>query len=157
MVFRIVPSVVALLLPALVAADVFDRPLDLVYALLGNKGLNYSDAQYLDYFDDVKPYPITAMVPFFLNVENPGDYESMLNSLSQRNITIVPAVGFNPFEDGDINADKNKDIAMGYSKYSSYIRLENLQGVYDQYGSGGIQDMINFCSLHFDHIMMNPW
>lgn len=147
---------VLLLRPTLTAAGVYDRPLHMVYALPTGKGLPYNDTQFLNHWDKVDP-PITAMVPFLLNVKNPSQYESIIDSLANRSIIIVPAVGGSP-SDSDIDTQANYDIASGYKPYSDYIRLENLQGFYEDYGSTGIQNMIDYCvSAGFKHIMMNPW
>jgi hypothetical protein len=149
-------SVAVLLLPGLAVASVYDRSVHMVYALNGGKGLPYSDEQLLSYFDKVKP-KITALVPFFLNVPNPSLYDSMVKSIQQRNITIVPGLGRAPSA-GNIDSQEYKDMALAFKEYTDYIRLENLQGFYDTYGQAGIQNIIDYCvSIGFKHIMMNPW
>lgn len=149
--------VMASLLLCQALAAVYDRPLDLVYAQQGGQHLPYNDSEYLDLFTQVQP-PITSLIPFFLNVADPSKYDSILQSLKGKNIIVVPAVG-GPPGDGDIDQQANKNIARGYSKYSEYIRLENMQGFYDEYGSAGIQSMIDYCvsTLGFRHVMLNPW
>ncbi|KAI1316789.1 hypothetical protein F5Y16DRAFT_163586 [Xylariaceae sp. FL0255] len=153
---NIIPLAV-LLLHSPTNAAVYDRPLDMVYALDDGLGLpQYNDTELLNHFDMVTP-AITSMVPFLLNVAQPDKYSSILSQLAKRNITIVPAVGGAP-ADGDIDLPKYKAIAKGYKPYSDYIRLENMQDFYDMYNATGIQNMIDHCvSLGFEHIMLNPW
>lgn len=142
--------------PSAPAGSVWDRSLAITYALEGGKGMNYSDAELLNYFKQVSP-PITAMVPFLLNVGNPGQYASIIKTLKGQGTIIVPAVG-KPANQGNIDSANFKAIAKGYAPYSTYIRLEGIQGYYDTFGAAGIQNMIDYCnSQGFDHVMLNPW
>ena len=134
---------------------VYDRSVHMVYALNDKLGMpNTTDQQFLDAFDEGK---VTALVPFFLNVLQPQMYDSMIQAVQSRGIIIVPAIG-GPPASGDLDMQTYKDMAVGYKNYSDYVRLENLQGFYDEYGSNGTQNLINYCvQLGYKHIMMNPW
>ena len=148
-------SSTAVLLSELAAAGVYDRPLAYPYALSGGKGLPYTDAVLLRHFDQVNP-PITSMLAFFLNVENVAQYEPMINALTDRNITIIPAIGGPPLNNV---LTSYKTIAKGYKQYTDYIRLETGEGYIEAHGIQSVQDMITYCvnTLGFKHIVLNPW
>jgi hypothetical protein len=142
-------------------AHVYDRPLHFVYANGGGLCFPYSVQQLMAFFDQV-PRGVTALNPFFLNVRNPSQsqYQDMLAAVSERNIAIIPGVGEDPRNGIKINDSLYKSMAQAVRPYTSYIRLENMQGFYDLAGGQApIQDMIDFCAntLGFRHIMLNPW
>ena len=145
----------ALLMRAGTAASVYDRSVHMVYALNDALGIpSISDQQFLDAFDEAA---VTALVPFFLNVATPENYETMINSVRDRNITIVPGIGRAPSA-GDLDIPEYKNMALAVSKYTDYVRIENMQGFYDMYGKTGTQNLMDYCkTLGFKHIMMNPW
>lgn len=140
-------------------ADVYDRPLHIVYAGTGGPrfGDVHTDDDLLKAFDMV-PGGITAMTPFLLNVKNPSKYAPMINAVQAKGIVITPGIGGVP-TDGPINSQNYKDMAAAYRNYTDYVRLENMQGFYDAGGEAPIQDMIDYLTgtLGFNHIMMNPW
>lgn len=148
-------SVSALLLSVVSAASVFDRSVHMVYALDGGLGIpSISDSQYLNAFDEGD---VTALVPFFLNVANPASYDNMIKSVQAKNITITPGFGKAPSA-GDIDGAQYKKMALATVKYTKYMRIENMQGFYDEYGSAGLQSFMTYCkSIGYEHIMMNPW
>ena len=148
----------ALLLSGLAsAASVYDRSLHMVYALSTGKGLpQYSDAQLLEHFEQV-PGGVTALVPFLLNVVNVSQYDSMIRGVQSRGMIIVPGVG-GPPNASNIDAQEYKDMAKAAKPYTDYIRVENMQGFYDEYGQAGLQNFIDYCvSIGYKHVMMNPW
>jgi hypothetical protein len=140
------------------AAGVFVRPLAFVYALKGGKGLpQYADEQLLNYFDQVSP-GITSMPAFFLNVDNPEQYENILNGLAARNITIIPAIGGPPTNE-ILTSTWSKGVARGYRKYTDHVRLETGAGYIEEHGIQSIKDMVDYCTntLGFTSVMVNPW
>ena len=145
----------ALLLPTVASASVWDRSVHMVYALLDNLGIpSITDQQYLDAFALGE---VTALVPFFLNVANPSKYASMISKVQAMNITIVPGIGKSPGA-GDIDGSEYQAMAKAVKPYTDYVRIENMQGFYNTYGSTGTQNFINYLtSLGFKSIMMNPW
>ena len=152
MIFHCSLSVAAVLLSvSSTAAQVYDRPLDFVYALQHGKPLKYSDEQFLSYFEQVKP-GITSLVSFFLNVDDLTKSQSMIDSVKQKNITIIPAVGGGGQD--NLNSPTYQNIAKVYKTFTDYIRLEvGVNGNIDE-----IQGLIDYCvSIGFQHIMLNPW
>ena len=137
--------------------SVWDRSVHYVYALSNNYGAfepPVSDQQFLDAFDEAQ---VTALVPFFLNVNDTSPYEDFIQAILSRNITIVPGIGRSP-NDSDLDTEEYRSMARATKPYTDYLRLENLQGFYDEHGSGGIQSFIDYClGLGYKHIMMNPW
>ncbi len=139
-------------------ANVWARPLHFVYPIQGaNVSVPPTDAELLAAFDLV-PGGLTALTPFLLNVKNPSQYSSMINAVQARGIIFNPGVG-GPAAAGPLYTPGNQAIAAGYRNYTSYIRLENTQGFYQNPGGqADIQSMIDYCvSLGFEHIMLNPW
>lgn len=145
----------AALLPVLSAASVFDRSVHMVYALNDKLGMpSISDQTYLDAFDEANA---TALVPFFLNVANPQQYDKFIRNVLDKNIVIVPGVGRMP-SDGDMDLPEYLDMATAMKNYTDYIRIENMQGFYDEHGKKGMQNFMDHCrALGYKHIMMNPW
>ena len=135
--------------------SVYDRSAHMVYALNDMLGIpSITDQQFLDAFDEADA---TALVPFFLNVLYPGNYSSMLSSLKERNIIIVPGIGRSP-PAGDLDIPEYKAMAAATIRYTDYMRIENMQGFYDMYGKNGTQNLIDYAvGLGYKHIMMNPW
>lgn len=151
---RVISTAVSLL-PILSAASVFDRSVHMVYALNDKLGVpSISDQTYLDAFDEANA---TALVPFFLNVANPQQYDKFIHRVLDKNIIIVPGVGRMP-SDGDMDLPEYLDMATAMKNYTDYIRIENMQGFYDEHGKSGMQNFMNHCKkLGYKHIMMNPW
>lgn len=141
------------------AANVWARPLHFVYPIQnGNVSSPPTDDELLAAFDMV-PGGLTALTPFLLNVKNPSQYVSMINAVQSRGIIFNPGVG-GPAANGPLYTPSNQAIAAGYRQYTSYIRLENTQGFYNNPGGqADIQAMIDYCvnTCGFEHIMLNPW
>lgn len=139
------------------AGNIYARSVHIVYANNGIKHLDDSDIDIQQALGKVKGN-VTALSPFFLNMppNSLSKYQDMLNWVSERNITITPAVGGSP-NDTKLNSDTNQAIAQAYKNISSHIRLENLTGFF-QNDADDVRDFINFCiNAGFSKIMLNPW
>lgn len=137
------------------AASVFSRSVHMVYALSNNLAIpSISDQTYLDAFTLGN---VTALVPFFLNVDNPAAFDTFTRKVLDKGIIIVPGVG-RMSSDGDMDMPEYLNMATAAKNYTDYIRIENMQGFYDAHGSAGMQNFMDHCRmLGYKHIMMNPW
>jgi hypothetical protein len=139
------------------SGNAYARTVHIVYANNGIKHLADSDIEIQQALGQVKG-DVTALSPFFLNMppDSLSQYVDMLNWVSERNITITPAVGGSP-NNTKLNSHTNQAIAQAYRNISNHIRLENLSGFF-QNDSDDVVGFVNFCiSVGFSKIMLNPW
>lgn len=144
---------------AVQADNIYARSVHMVYANNGTKHLADSNADIQQALEKVNG-SVTALVPFLLNMppDSIHQYKTMLDWISERNITIVPAVGGSTDNGGKLNSDTNQDIARAYRNISDDVRLVNLAEFYES-DSVDVLPFIRFCfgTLGFSKIMLNPW
>lgn len=83
----------------------------------------------------------------------------MIKSVQANGTVLVPGIGGDP-SGQPIDSAGYKAMGQAYREYTSYVRLENMQGFMDLTdGQAHIQAMIDYLAgaLGFEHIMLNPW
>jgi hypothetical protein len=141
-------------------AGIYDRSVHFVYGIHDRKTLDNIDRDIQNALNKVTN-GVTCLCPFFLNTMDPlsnSNFTNMLSWVSKKGITLVPGVGY-PARGHTLNNRTNIDMARGYFKLGTHIRLENLSGFYrNPNGEQDVKGFIDRCiQIGFTNIMLNPW